>query len=62
MTDFEFQLDNFMLYCSSKNLARKTLASYEQTMKLFGKYLSEQFQIEDAKKCSPDTCGSTLSI
>ncbi len=50
MTDFEFQLENFMLYCSSKNLSRKTLASYEQTLKLFGKYLSEQSQIEDVKK------------
>lgn len=50
MTDFEFQLDNFMLYCSSKNLSRKTLASYEQTLKLFGKYLQEQYQIEDVKK------------
>jgi integrase/recombinase XerD len=50
MTDFEFQLDNFMLYCSSKNLARKTLASYEQTVKLFGKYLQERFQIEEVKK------------
>ncbi|GIO07033.1 hypothetical protein J31TS6_30610 [Brevibacillus reuszeri] len=23
MTDEEFQIDNFMLYCSSKNLAKK---------------------------------------
>jgi len=50
MTDFDFQLDNFMLYCSSKNLSRKTLASYEQTLKLFGKYLQEHFQIEEVKK------------
>lgn len=50
MTDFKFQLDNFMLYCSSKNLARKTLASYEQPLKLFGKYSQEHFQIEEVKK------------
>ncbi|OAB44169.1 tyrosine-type recombinase/integrase [Paenibacillus glacialis] len=50
MTDLEFQLDNFMLYCSSKNLSRKTLASYEQTLKLFIKYLKDTFEIEEVKK------------
>lgn len=50
MTEFEFQLDNFMLYCTSRNLARKTLSSYEQTLKLFGIYIEEQFNITDATK------------
>lgn len=50
MTGLEFQLDSFMLYCSSKNLSRKTLASYEQTLKLFVMYLKDQFDIEDVKK------------
>lgn len=50
MTDLEFQLDNFMLYCSSKNLSRKTLASYEQTLKLFAKYLKDTFEVEEVKK------------
>ncbi|MEK4294036.1 tyrosine-type recombinase/integrase [Paenibacillus sp. FSL R5-0914] len=50
MTDMQFQLDNFMLYCSSKNLSRKTLASYEQTLKLFMLYLKNEFQIEEVKK------------
>ncbi|MGO4350098.1 tyrosine-type recombinase/integrase [Paenibacillus sp. MCAF9] len=39
-----------MLYCSSKNLSRKTLASYEQTLKLFIMYLDNQFGIDDVKK------------
>lgn len=38
MNEFEYQLDNFMLYCDSKNLSRKTLASYEQTLRLFQIY------------------------
>lgn len=50
MTGLEFQLDNFMLYCSSKNLSRKTLASYEQTLKLFIMYLDNQFGIDNVKK------------
>ncbi len=40
MNDIEFQLDNFMLYCSSKNLSRKTLSSYEQTMKVQSGHIS----------------------
>lgn len=50
MTDMEFHIDNFMLYCSSKNLSRKTLASYEQTLKLFTLFLKQSFGIEDVKK------------
>ncbi|KIL38509.1 integrase [Gordoniibacillus kamchatkensis] len=50
MTNLEFQIDNFMLYCTSRNLARKTLASYEQTLKLFAKYLKDNFEIDDASK------------
>lgn len=26
MTDFEFQIDNFMLCCTSRNLSKKTLS------------------------------------
>lgn len=33
LTEFELQLDNFMLYCSSENLAVKMLKSYEQTIR-----------------------------
>lgn len=50
MTDLEFQLDNFMLYCSSKNLSRKTLASYEQTLKLFKSFLQTEFEVTEVSK------------
>lgn len=43
MTDIEFQLENFMLNCSSKNLSRKILESYEQPLKLFIAYLKNEF-------------------
>ncbi|WYV20177.1 tyrosine-type recombinase/integrase [Paenibacillus sp. FSL H8-0175] len=39
-----------MLFCSSKNLSRKTMASYEQALKLFGQYLKQQFKIEEVTK------------
>ncbi|GAB7386845.1 hypothetical protein BSNK01_06810 [Bacillaceae bacterium] len=50
MTDFEFQIENFMLYCTSKNLSKKTLASYEQTLKLFAKYLETEHGITEVEK------------
>jgi len=39
-----------MLYCDSKNLSRKTLASYEQTLKLFGLYLEKEIKVTDITK------------
>ncbi|WP_371117375.1 site-specific integrase [Paenibacillus sp. cl123] len=51
-----------MLYCSSKNLSRKTLASYEQTLKLFTLFLKQSFDIEDVRKCNRGIFGNTLSI
>lgn len=50
LTDFEFHIDGFMLYCTAKNLSKKTLASYEQSLKLFAIYLDEEFKINDIKK------------
>ena len=50
MTEFEYQLDNFMLYCDSKNLSIKTLASYEQTLRLFQLYLKIEHNINDPRK------------
>ncbi|MBN9653625.1 tyrosine-type recombinase/integrase [Halobacillus sp. GSS1] len=43
-------MDNFMLYCSSKNLSQKTLRSYDQTLRLFIFYLDDQFQITEVSK------------
>lgn len=49
ITDFEFYFEDFMLFCTSKNLAPKTLKSYEQTLKLFKLYLQDKFHIDSPK-------------
>lgn len=49
MNDIEFHLDNFMLHCDSKNLSRKTLNSYEQTLRLFQFYLENEQKITKIK-------------
>lgn len=46
-TEIDIQIDSFMMYCDSKNLSRKTKASYEQTLKLFAAYLRNQFNITE---------------
>jgi integrase/recombinase XerD len=50
MSEMDLQLDSFMLYCDSKHLSKKTLRSYEQTLRLFALYLKDEFKINDAAK------------
>lgn len=38
-----------MLYCTSKNLAQKTLKSYEQSLKLFALYFEDEFDITEVE-------------
>lgn len=51
--EFEFQFDNFMIYCDSKNLSDKTKKSYDQTLRLFSMYLRNEFKIEDPREVKP---------
>lgn len=50
MKKIDFMIDEFMIYCESKNLSKKTMMSYEQTLKLFTKYLLEEKNIIDIMK------------
>jgi len=50
MEKIDIQIDEFMNYCQSKGLARKTMSSYEQALKLFARYLSDNVKITDATK------------
>ncbi len=46
-TEMDIQIDSFMMYCESKNLTKKTMASYEQTLRLFATYLKNEFNITE---------------
>ena len=46
-TSFDWQIDEFMVNCRSRQLRAKTLASYEQTLRLFERWCKEQMKIED---------------
>lgn len=41
----EFFIEDFMVNCKLKELSMKTMDSYEKTLKLFAKYLEEEYQI-----------------
>ena len=41
MTKMDYEIDDFMSYCQSKALSKKSMRSYEQTLRLFAKYLEE---------------------
>jgi len=44
MKKVSFTIDEFMIYCESKNLSKKTMMSYEKTLRLFSKYLEEDIR------------------
>ena len=47
MEQIDYDVDDFMNFCEVKNLAKKTLASYEQTLRLFAQYLKDIFKIKE---------------
>lgn len=54
MTKFDYEIDDFMSCCQSKDLSKKTMRSYEQTLKLFAKYLEEEKQIYSTKEVTKE--------
>ncbi|WP_440960441.1 site-specific integrase [Paenibacillus nitricinens] len=50
LSDLEFFLEDFLAYCQNKNLSRKTINSYEQSVKLFVVYLKNQHDVDKVKE------------
>ena len=49
MEKIDYDIDDFMDYCSAKNLAKKTINSYEQTLRLLSRYLIEVQNVKSAQ-------------
>lgn len=47
-------IQDFLEYCSYKNLSNKTIKSYNQTLILFMRYLEEEMNITDINKINKD--------
>ena len=48
--DFDWQTNEFMLYCRTTQLREKTMLSYEQTLRLFEKWCKEEQGISSVDK------------
>lgn len=48
--DFDWQTNEFMLYCRTTQLREKTMLSYEQTLRLFEKWCKEEQGITSVDK------------
>ena len=48
MEQIDYDIDDFMNYCDVKNLYKKTLRSYDQTLRLFANYLKEKHKVKEA--------------
>jgi integrase/recombinase XerD len=49
MFKMDYQLENFITQCEVKQLRPKTIKSYEDTLRIFSKYLYEDFKITSAE-------------
>ncbi len=54
MTKFDYEIEDFMCYCQSKGLSKKSMRSYEQTLKLFAKYLEEEKGVCSSKEVTKE--------
>ena len=43
--DFDWQINEFMVYCRSIQLREKSMSSYEQALRLFERWCAEQLRI-----------------
>lgn len=49
MEQIDYDIDDFMSYCSSKNLSIKSISSYEQTLRLLVQYLKNVYEVKSAE-------------
>ena len=42
---FDWQIDEFMVFCRSRQLREKTMDSYEQSLRLFQRWCEEQMNV-----------------
>ena len=50
MEKIDYEVDDFISYCDYKGLSTKTIASYEQTLRLFIRYLKDECRILRAEQ------------
>lgn len=61
MEKIDLEVDDFINYCDYKNLSTKTIGSYEQTLKLFIRYLQEECKITRTEQVKEQTIKDYLT-
>lgn len=59
--DFEWQIDEYMVYCRSRQLREKTMNSYEQTLRLFARWCQESMAINSVDKVTESVVRKYIS-
>lgn len=54
MDEILIEIDRYMMDCTSRGLSDKTIASYEQALRLFHRYLSEQHDLKKLSQIKPE--------
>lgn len=57
----EIEIDRFMLDCAAKGLSQKTMKSYEQSLRLYAKWLNETFEIDSPIKVKKEHLKSYMT-
>lgn len=52
--EIEMQIEDFMQDCELRNLSKKTMKAYEQTLKLFARYLEDNFKVTEIKSINTE--------
>lgn len=52
----EYVIDDFMIYCQNKDLRIKTITSYEATLRLFAKYMQDNFNVNNINEITEEMC------
>ena len=61
MEKIDLEVDDFINYCDYKNLSTKTIGSYEQTLRLFIRYLQEECKITRTEQVKEQTIKDYLT-
>lgn len=61
MEKIDLEVDDFINYCDYKNLSTKTIGSYEQTLRLFIRYLQEECKITRTEQIKEQTIKDYLT-
>lgn len=50
--DFDRMIDEYLVYCHSRQLSKKTMASYEQSLRLFRRWCGDELKISTVGRVS----------